>query len=465
MHILKTYEKASGQEINLTKSEVVFSRNLSKAAQEDLSRIMGVRHVLGTGNYLGLPSMIGRKKRDIFAFIKDKIWKRINSWRGRALSKAGKEVMIKSVLQAIPSYVMSVYILPDTTIKEIERMMNSFWWGGGAENRGIKWLTWDRMAIPKALGGMGFCDLHHFNLAMIAKQGWKIMTNPQSLVAKIFKARYFPKSSLFDSKLGHNPSYAWRGIWNARYVLMNGCRWSVGNGGNISIMGDPWLRGKEGAWIQSPQVQGAYNASVNDLFSPNGKMWDKGKLEAMFPTDVVNRILDIPLFDTVEEDRLIWVDSLNGEYSVKNGYNLMVNSTKKVEGATHQEDWKCLWKIHAPPKAKHLLWRICRGCLPTRTRLQERCVPCPLNCPVCENCNEDDWHVVFSCNNSVEARHAIGLDNLILPRLQQQQTIKEAIFSICQGVDKDTAGLFAMLVWVLWNNRNNVVHYKKSAIL
>jgi hypothetical protein len=128
-----------------------------------------------------------------------------------------------------------------------------------------------------------------------------------------------------------------------------------------------------------------------------------------------------------------------------------------VEGATHQEDWKCLWKIHAPPKAKHLLWRICRGCLPTRTRLQERCVPCPLNCPVCENCNEDDWHVVFSCNNSVEARHAIGLDNLILPRLQQQQTIKEAIFSICQGVDKDTAGLFAMLVWVLWNNRNNVV--------
>ncbi|MCI51865.1 RNA-directed DNA polymerase (Reverse transcriptase), partial [Trifolium medium] len=84
---------------------------------------MGVRHVLGTGIYLGLPSMIGRKKRDIFAYIKDRVWKRINSWRGRALSKAGKEVMIKSVLQAIPSYVMSVYLLPESTIKDIERMM------------------------------------------------------------------------------------------------------------------------------------------------------------------------------------------------------------------------------------------------------------------------------------------------------------------------------------------------------
>ncbi|WJX44074.1 hypothetical protein P8452_31099 [Trifolium repens] len=63
MNILKTYEHATGQEINLTKSEVFFNRNLSLAAQEDLSRIMGVRHVLGTGNYLGLPSMIGRKKK------------------------------------------------------------------------------------------------------------------------------------------------------------------------------------------------------------------------------------------------------------------------------------------------------------------------------------------------------------------------------------------------------------------
>ncbi|PNX80358.1 ribonuclease H, partial [Trifolium pratense] len=152
MKILNTYEEASGQEINLTKSEVFFSRNLSIAAQEDLSRIMGVRHVLGTGNYLGLPSMIGRKKKEVFAYLKDRIWKRINSWRGRALSKAGKEVMIKSVLQAIPSYVMSVYLLPESTVKDIERMLNSFWWGGGANNKGIRWLAWDRMTFPKASG-------------------------------------------------------------------------------------------------------------------------------------------------------------------------------------------------------------------------------------------------------------------------------------------------------------------------
>jgi hypothetical protein len=208
MKILKTYEEALGQEINLSKSEVFFSKNLSIAAQEDLSKIMRVKHVLGTGNYLGLPSMIGRKKKEVFAYIKDRIWKRINSWRGRSLSRAGKEVMIDSILKAIPTYVMSIYLIPESTVKDIERMLNSFWWGGGANNKGIRWLAWDRMIHPKSQGGMGFRDLHAFNLAMIAKQGWNLLSKPHSLVAKIYKARYFPNSSLFDSKIGHNPSYA-----------------------------------------------------------------------------------------------------------------------------------------------------------------------------------------------------------------------------------------------------------------
>ncbi|MCH82815.1 RNA-directed DNA polymerase (Reverse transcriptase), partial [Trifolium medium] len=457
MSLLKTYEEASGQEINMTKSEVFFSRNLSMAAQEDLSRIMGVRLVLGTGNYLGLPSMIGRKKRDIFAYIKDRVWKRINSWRGRALSKAGKEVMIKSVLQAIPSYVMSIYLLPESTIKDIEKMMNSFWWGGGANNQGIRWLTWDRMAFPKALGGIGFKDLHTFNLAMIAKQGWNIMTKPQSLVAKLYKVRYFPNSTLLDSHIGHNPSYAWRGIWKARHVLMNGCRWIIGDGTNINVMNDPWLREKDGAWIQSPQLQGAHNIKVNDLMLPNIKKWNKEKIETLFSADVVNNILDIPLIDTVEEDKLVWMDNIHGQYSVKSGYNLMLDITRRMASMTQQENWNNIWKICAPPKTKHLLWRICRECLPTRTRLHERRVPCTLLCPLCEQYNEDDWHVFFTCNDSVQARQAAGLDSIITDRIQQYNNVAEVIHAICFGADRDTAGLFATLLWVLWNNRNNKV--------
>ncbi|KAK2444482.1 hypothetical protein QL285_015507 [Trifolium repens] len=304
---------------------------------------------------------------------------------------------------------------------------------------------------------MGFRDLHNFNLALIAKQGWNIMTKPHSLVAKIYKARYFPNSSYFNSKLGHNPSYAWRGIWKARQILIHGCRWSIGSGSGIKVMGEPWLRAKEGAWLPSPQSQGVHSLTLNELMVPNMKLWDKIKIESIFPLNVANLILETPLFAMVEEDKLLWMDSPYGNYNVKSGYKLLCNISGKLQGADTRDDWASLWKIHAPSKAKNLLWRICKGCLPTRARLQERHVPYPVACPLCDHLTEDDWHVVCDCNVSVQARQAAGIDMQLWPRFQNASSARDLIFDICSHEDKVTAGMFAMVVWTLWNNRNNKV--------
>ena len=110
---------------------------MSKLDQEDLAGIMGFHNVLGTRKYLGLPSMIQKSKEAPFSYIKDRIWNNINSWKGRPLSRAGKEVMTKWVLQSISSYVICLLFLPDTFINCIERMLNSFWWGGGNTSGGI----------------------------------------------------------------------------------------------------------------------------------------------------------------------------------------------------------------------------------------------------------------------------------------------------------------------------------------
>jgi len=76
--------------------------------------------------------------------------------------------MIKSVMQAIPSYVMSIFLLPTTFVGKIEKMINAFWWGnGGNSNRGIRWLSWDKLIVHKKFGGMSFKDLTTFNLAML----------------------------------------------------------------------------------------------------------------------------------------------------------------------------------------------------------------------------------------------------------------------------------------------------------
>jgi hypothetical protein len=80
---------------------------------------------------------------------------------------------------------------------------------------------------------------------------------------------------------------------------MNGCRWIVGNGANIKVMNDPWLRERDNTWIHSPQLQGVHNLTVNELMLPNLKVWDNDKIMSLFSADVANRIIDIPLFDDI----------------------------------------------------------------------------------------------------------------------------------------------------------------------
>ena len=135
---LKAYERASGQMINFQKSSISFSRNMHENLKEEICSFLRVSSTENHGNYLGLPSLVGKNKKAIFAFIKDKTWQMINGWKMRLLSKAGKEILLKSVIQSIPSYLMSVFLIPLSLCAELERMMNSFWLGKQKDSqRGI----------------------------------------------------------------------------------------------------------------------------------------------------------------------------------------------------------------------------------------------------------------------------------------------------------------------------------------
>ena len=85
---------------------------------------------------------------------------------------------------------------------------------------------------------MGFRNLQPFNLALLAKQGWRLLANHNSLVAKIFKEKYFPNGDILTAKLGSSPFYAWRSIYNSLEVIQRGTRWRVGNGKMIQIWDD-----------------------------------------------------------------------------------------------------------------------------------------------------------------------------------------------------------------------------------
>jgi len=88
--------------------------------------ILGVTELKQYEEYLGLPAMVGRNKRASFDHLKQKVWKRLQGWEGKLLSQATREVLIKSVIQAIPTYMMSCFKLPITLCHEIESLVRKF---------------------------------------------------------------------------------------------------------------------------------------------------------------------------------------------------------------------------------------------------------------------------------------------------------------------------------------------------
>ena len=125
--ILQLYKYASGQEINLDKSAIVFSRNTSSEVRQSITNFLGIRETAAHDKYLGLPTVIGCSKRAVFSSIKDRIWRKIHGWNEQRLSRAGKEVLIKAVVQAIPTYSMSCFKFPDSLLGEIQSMISDFW--------------------------------------------------------------------------------------------------------------------------------------------------------------------------------------------------------------------------------------------------------------------------------------------------------------------------------------------------
>ena len=187
-------------------------------------------------NPLGLPSLVGKSKRNTFAQLKQEVANKLMGWKEKLLSNTRKEVLIKVIAQAVPSYTMSCFKLPNTLCEELTRMVRQFWWDQVKDEKKLAWLSWEKMCLPKERGGMDFRDLRLFNLALLAKQGWRLQTNSSSLFYRVSK--YFPSCDFVEASMGCQPSYAWRSIMAAQHLVQRGVRWQVGDGKMIKIWRD-----------------------------------------------------------------------------------------------------------------------------------------------------------------------------------------------------------------------------------
>lgn len=208
---------------------------------------------------------------------------------------------------------MSCFLLPKYLCDELNKMIASFWWNNCDGNRKIDWFSWDKLCLPKSDEGLGLHHFYVFNLALLAKQAWRIMINPQSLLARVLKAKYFPYASFLEAPIGTNAS---------RDVIKWGARWQIDNGSNVRIWGDPWIDLPSFFRIFTPKPTDWSLEFMGELID-----WDCGALkrdilDSLFSEEEIYLIHSIPISIRDPLDRLIWLYDPKGCFLVKSAYHV-----------------------------------------------------------------------------------------------------------------------------------------------
>ena len=145
--------------------------------------------------------------------------------------------------------------------REIKSLMTlKFWWGQEVDHKKIHWLEWSWLCQPKAQGGLGFHELRMFNKELLGKQVRRLLHKYESLLYRVFKAKFFPNGIIMNARDKQRGSFAWKSILQAHRVINHGVVWRVGNGRLIKPWNHSWLPEKSYRCLISSR-----NPSLEDI--------------------------------------------------------------------------------------------------------------------------------------------------------------------------------------------------------
>lgn len=466
--LLATYESVSGQLINKQKSSIFFSKRTNPSIRALMKDVLGIEKEGGVGKYLGLPEHFGRKKKDLFASVVDRIHQRAVSWSSKFLSTAGKMVMTKSVLAPMSSHSMSCFKLPQSVCANIQSTLTRLWWDSEPGKKKISWVAWDKMAKPKSKGGLGFKDVTTFNDALLAKIGWRILKNPTCLLARCLLGKYCQSETFLKCQAPSSSSHGWRGVLMGRDLLKNQLGWMVGSGESIEIWSEPWLSHCEQVRPFGPAPEHLQHLKVSDLFLPGSTGWDVEKLEQVLPFHK-EQILKIRPSRLGKSDELVWLKNPSREFSTRSGYlaatETEANSTPSTP-TTPVDTVKWLtsvWNIKTTEKIKIFLWKSLHGALPVGEQFAIRNIPISTLCKRC-NTEESVAHLLFHCPFAAQVWELAPLAGHFNPQ-DAATTIegweKARMLPSLPPVGIGPGTLAAWIVWSLWKARNLLLFEKR----
>lgn len=179
------------------------------------------------------------------------------------------------------------------------------------------------MTRPKYLGGLGFRDFELFKLALLARQAWRILQEPESLSARILKASYYPDTNFLNTELGSKPSQIWRAILEGKDILKQGLIRRIGNRQTTNIWDDNWIP-KEASL--HPIISRVTNPPqlVSELLLPTMAAWNKQLVRTIFLPIDAEAVLKLPVCTRNIEDFWAWHPDKKGKFSASSAYKFMI---------------------------------------------------------------------------------------------------------------------------------------------
>ncbi|XP_031103194.1 uncharacterized protein LOC116006838 [Ipomoea triloba] len=470
-YCLDRFSQASGQKVSLSKSQIFFSNNVDREEGQRIVSIAGIPETKDLGRYLGVPTLHGRLTNNLLAPMLEKIDERLNGWKTNFLSLAGRQILAQSVLQAIPYYNMQTIYMPARIWEEIDKRIRRFLWGGTPEARKCHLVCWADVIKAKNEGGLGLRSAKEMNIAFMAKLGWQIATNSDSLWVQVLKEKYAHGKMGFEAISPKRAcSNAWRGILAALPVLRQGSRFQVNNGRTTKFWTDSWVHDKPLAEViqsHTTIVDGEHR--VIDYWSDErGWEWD-----AMppLPESTKQRMQLITVNDNNGEDESFWTGEPTGKISVSSVYSLLHGYSINMQGRV----WSTLWKMKVPNKMKTFLWTALHDRVMGNAERKRRRLTNDDSCGICIGEMESADHILRNCKNANDIWVAF------VPRRERtrwrQMSFKDWIGANITGNgigygDQEWPRLFMVIIWWLWRwrcdrvftGREVMSHYKVAWI-
>uniref|UniRef100_A0A803PC68 Reverse transcriptase domain-containing protein n=1 Tax=Cannabis sativa TaxID=3483 RepID=A0A803PC68_CANSA len=388
---LDLYCQWSGQKINIQKSSIYFSIGVQRDKVQAISQYWGMRKMTPDTIYLGLPLFRSSKRTEDYKPIVDKVLNRVQGWKAKMLSCAGRASLIKSVGTTLANYVASSDVLPKPTAHRIDKTLRDFWWGDSKDKRVIHPVAWDTLCRPKTHGGLGFRSMESINKAFLMKWVWRVLEDDASLWKQVMEAKYGKSTSFLDLETQPKDSPIWKAILLARHDMMGGLCRKIGNGETTSIWFHPWVLGPVPQ--PQPRLDATEGVSLVNNFIDNNS-WNEEMVRTWFQPEDARRILNITLPNSPTRDSLLWLPEENGKYSIKSAYRTI----KTLHDTQSQNTkWRRIWGTTMHNRLKMVWWRILADCLLTRGKLMFIFNLNDTSCPLCSLQVEYSFHIIWEC--------------------------------------------------------------------